>query len=125
MQLAVLGVTGVAQHIKAGKLRAIGVTTKTRSPILPDVPTLAEQGLPNYDMEGWIALIAPAGVPQQVVDKLYADVRNALQTREVQEAMAQQGMTPRGTTPEATAQFFQQELARYAKIVKESGATLE
>ena len=125
VQLAVLGVTGVAQHIKAGKLRAIGVTTKTRSPILPDVPTLAEQGLPNYDMEGWIALIAPAGVPQQVVDKLYADVRNALQTREVQEAMTQQGMTPRGTTPEATAQFFQQELARYAKIVKESGATLE
>lgn len=125
VQLAVLGVTGVAQHIKAGKLRAIGVTTKARSSILPDVPTLAEQGLPNYDMEGWIALIAPAGVPQPVVDKLYAEVRNALQTREVQDAMAQQGMTPRGTTPEATAQLFQQELARYAKIVKESGATLE
>jgi tripartite-type tricarboxylate transporter receptor subunit TctC len=89
------------------------------------VPTLADRGLPNCDMEGWIALIAPAGVQQQVVDKVHADVRSALQTKAVQEAMAQQGMTPRGTAPEATAQLFRQELARYATIVRESGATLE
>lgn len=125
IQLAVLGVTGVAQHIKAGKLRAIGVTTKARSSIMPDVPTLAEQGLPNFNMEGWIALIAPAGVPRQTVAKLHAETKAALATKEVQDALAAQGMSPLGMAPEATAQLFQTEMARYARIVKDSGATID
>jgi tripartite-type tricarboxylate transporter receptor subunit TctC len=92
---------------------------------LPDVPTLAEQGLPRYNMEGWIAMIAPAGVPKQTVTKLYGDVKSALASKEVQETLAAQGMNPIGATPEATAQLFQSELARYAKIVKEAGVTVD
>lgn len=125
IQLAFLGVTGAAQHIKAGKLHAIGVSTKNRSSILPDVPTLAEQGLPNYNQEGWIAMIAPAGLPQPVVNKLYNETKALLATKEVQEAMANQGFTPVGSTPEATRQQFQQDVEKYAKLVKQSGATLD
>jgi tripartite-type tricarboxylate transporter receptor subunit TctC len=125
VQLAFLGVTGAAQHIKAGKLRAIGVSTASRSSILPDVPTIAEQGLPNYNLEGWIALIAPAGLPKPVVNKLYTDTKAILATREVQDALTAQGMTPIGSTPEAAAQFFQSELSKYAKLVKQSGATAD
>lgn len=125
IQMAVLGVTGVAPHIKAGRLRAIGVTTKTRSPLIPDVPTIAEQGLPKYDMEGWIAMIAPAGLPKTTVSKLYADTQVVLKGKDFQESLAAQGMTPIGMTPEASAQYFKTELERYAKIVKESGATVE
>lgn len=125
IQLAILGVTGAAPHIKAGRLRAIGVTTKERSSLLPEVPSLAEQGLPHYDMGGWIAMIAPAGVPRAVVDRLYADVQGILKNKDFQESMAAQGMAPVGMTPEASAQFFRAEMARYAKIVRESGATVE
>jgi tripartite-type tricarboxylate transporter receptor subunit TctC len=123
--MAVLGVTGVAPHIKAGRLHAIGITSKTRSALMPDVPTIAEQGLPNYDMEGWIALIAPAGLPKATVSKLYADAQGILKSKDFQESLAAQGMTPIGTTPEASAQYFRTELERYARIVKESGATVE
>lgn len=125
IQMAVLGVTGVAAHIKAGRLRAIGVTTKARSALMPDVPTVAEQGLPKYDMEGWIAMIAPAGLPKATVGKLYTDTQGVLKSKDFQESLAAQGMTPIGMTPEASAQYFKAELERYAKIVKESGATVE
>jgi tripartite-type tricarboxylate transporter receptor subunit TctC len=125
IQMAVLGVTGVAAHIKAGRLRAIGVTTKARSALVPDVPTVAEQGLPKYDMEGWIAMIAPAGLPTATVSKLYADTQAILKNKEFQDSLAAQGMAPIGMAPEASAQYFKAELERYAKIVKESGATVE
>jgi tripartite-type tricarboxylate transporter receptor subunit TctC len=125
IQMAVLGVTGVAAHIKAGRLRAIGVTTKARSALMPDVPTVAEQGLPKYDMEGWIAMIAPAGLPKATIGKLYADTQGVLKSKDFQESLAAQGMTPIGMTPEASAQYFKAELERYAKIVRESGATVE
>jgi tripartite-type tricarboxylate transporter receptor subunit TctC len=125
VQFAVLGVTGVAQHIKAGKLRAIGVTTRERSSILPDVPTIAEQGLPNYHYEGWIALIGPAGLPQSVVNKINAQVKAVLGTKEMQDAMAAQGMKQIGSSPDAAAQLFQSDLTKYAQVVKESGARID
>jgi tripartite-type tricarboxylate transporter receptor subunit TctC len=125
IQMAVLGVTGVAAHIKAGRMRAIGVTTKTRSALMPDVPTIAEQGLPKYEMEGWIAMIAPAGLPKDTVSKLYADTQGVLKNKDFQDSLAAQGMTAIGMAPEASAQYFKTELERYAKIVKESGATVE
>ncbi|MGV3654533.1 MAG: tripartite tricarboxylate transporter substrate binding protein [Noviherbaspirillum sp.] len=125
IQLAVLGVTGAAPHIKSGKLRAIGVTTATRSAILPEVPTIAEQGLPGYKMEGWIALIAPAGLPQGMANKIYSQAKAAIASKEVQEAFAAQGFTAIGSTPEASAQFFQAEMERYAKLVKQSGANVD
>lgn len=125
IQLAFLGVTGAAQHVKAGKLRAIGVSTTAPSSLLPNVAPLAQQGLPNYDLQGWIALIAPGGLPAPVANKLYADIKTLLDTKEVQEALHAQGFTATGTPPEATSMLFQNELARYATLVKQSGMTID
>lgn len=125
IQLAFLGVTGVAQHIKAGKLRAIGVSTTTPSAIMPGVMPLSQQGVPNYNMQGWIALIGPAGLPAPVVAKLYSDTKALLASKEVQDALSAQGFIAVGSTPEVTASMFQSEMAKYAKLVKQSGMTID
>jgi tripartite-type tricarboxylate transporter receptor subunit TctC len=125
IQLAFLGITGAAQYIKAGKLRAIGISTATASPLLPDVAPFAQQGLPNYDLQGWIALIGPAGLPVPMVGKLYSDMKAIVATKEVQEALAAQGFNAIVNTPEAALQMFQSEMAKYAVLVKQSGMTID
>jgi tripartite-type tricarboxylate transporter receptor subunit TctC len=125
IQLAFIGVTGAVQHIKAGKLRAIGVSSSAPSFLLPDVAPLAQQGIPNFDMQGWVALIGPAGLPQPVVAKLSAEVSTALATKQVQDALTAQGFKPIGNTPAAAATMFQTEMAKYAKLVKQSGMTID
>ena len=125
IQLAFLGVTGAAQHIKSGKLRAIGVSTATPSSILPDVPPLSQQGVPNYNLQGWIALIGPAGLPGPVVSKLYSDTKALLATKEIQDALTAQGFTGMGTPPDETAHLFQAEMSKYAKLIKQSGMTID
>lgn len=125
IQLAFLGVTGAAQHVKAGKLNAIGVSTATPSPLLPNALPLAQQGLPNFNLQGWIALIGPGGLPAPMVSKLYNDTKALLGTKEVQDALTAQGFTPMGTTPDATAALFQNELTRYARLIKQSGMTID
>lgn len=125
IQLGIGGVAPVAEYVKAGRLRAIGVTTRTRSTILPDVPTFAESGLPNYSFEGWLALIGPAGLPKPVLDKLHAAVMTALAQKEVQEAFAAQGVSIVGNTPEVAAAFFRSELDKHMALVKRSGAIVE
>ncbi|WP_151637652.1 Bug family tripartite tricarboxylate transporter substrate binding protein [Noviherbaspirillum aerium] len=125
IQLAFLGVTGAAQHVKAGKLNAIGVSTATPSPLLPNALPLAQQGLTNFNLQGWIALIGPGGLPAPMVSKLYNDTKALLGTKEVQDALTAQGFTPMGTAPDATAALFQNELTRYAKLIKQSGMTID
>ncbi|HVL76755.1 MAG TPA: tripartite tricarboxylate transporter substrate binding protein [Noviherbaspirillum sp.] len=125
IQLAFLGVTGAAPHIKSGRLKALGVTTAARSTLLPDVAPFAEQGLPNYNMQGWIALIAPAGVPDATVKKLYSTTKNLLATPEFNAALESQGFTPMGTTPEATLGIFRNEMAQAAELVRQSGMKID
>jgi tripartite-type tricarboxylate transporter receptor subunit TctC len=125
VQLGFVSVTAAAPHIRAGVLRAIGASTRTRSDVLPNVPTLAEQGLPNYSFDAWIALIGPAGLPRPMVTRLYTDSKAVLATREVQETLAAQGIAIIGSTPDDAANFFQSELSKHAKLVKQSGATLD
>ena len=125
IQLGIGGVASVAEHVRAGRLRAIAVTTQTRSGILPDVPTFAESGLPNYSFEGWLALIGPAGLPKPVVDRLHSAVTEALAQKEVQDAFATHGVTIIGSTPDAAARFFRTELDKHAALIKRSGAVLE
>jgi tripartite-type tricarboxylate transporter receptor subunit TctC len=125
IQLAFMGVTGAVQHVKAGKLRAIGVSTTTASAIMPDVAPFAQQGLPDYNMQGWIALIGPAGLPPAVVSKLSAELTAMLATRELQDALALQGFSPIGSTPAVAAGVFQNDLLKYAKLVKQSGMTID
>ncbi|MEH3086119.1 MAG: tripartite tricarboxylate transporter substrate binding protein [Xylophilus ampelinus] len=125
VEMAVVSVTAVAAHIKAGKLVGIGVSTPKRVPILPDVPTLAESGLPNYAIDSWIALIGPAGLPPALVEKSYQAVKATLAQKEVQDVFAQQGLVITNGTPAQAAPFFKAEYEKHARLVKLSGATAD
>lgn len=119
------GVATVAPQVQAGKLRALAVSTTTRSAVLPDVPTLAESGLSNYRFEGWLALVGPAGLPQPVVDRIHAEVKSALAKKEVQEALQAQGVIAAGSTPDAARAFIRAEMAKHEQLVKRSGAKID
>lgn len=108
-------------HVKAGTLRALGVTSTNRSPQLPDVPSLREAGVKNFEFTQWLALLAPAGTPQPVVARLNAALNGALQSREVQEKFAQQGFDAFATTPAEAGRFLASEVERYASLIKSRG----
>src|SRR6187455_2180252 len=111
--------------VKEGKLRALGVTSAQRSPAAPDIPTIAEQGLPGFDAVSWFALFAPAGTPRPIVDKLHAQVKKILQSPEVGKKLAEIGLEVVGSTPEELAAYQRAEIAKWAKVVKDSGAKVE
>ena len=125
VEMAFLTVGQSAQLVKAGKLRALGVSSLKRSSALPDVPTIAESGLPNFSYVGWVTIIGPANMPQSVVKKLNGAILEALKLKEVQDAFAAKGSEVLGTTPEEAAKIFETDLAKNAKLVKQSGAKLE
>jgi tripartite-type tricarboxylate transporter receptor subunit TctC len=112
-------------HVKAGKLRALAVTTPKRSPALPDVPTIAEAGVPGYSATSWFGLLAPAHTPAPVLAKLNASILKALADPDVKKKMAEQGAEPYGEKPEQFAEFIRSETAKWGKIVKQSGATAD
>jgi len=116
--------SSIAQ-IKAGKLRAIAVTTLKRSPALPDVPTIAESGLPGYDASSWFGMHAPAGTSKDIVNKIYGVVSKSLRTPEMTERLATQGAEAVGNTPEEFSEFVRAEIAKWAKVVKASGARVD
>ncbi|MES2535618.1 MAG: tripartite tricarboxylate transporter substrate binding protein [Pseudomonadota bacterium] len=111
--------------IKAGKLRALAVTTAVRSPAMPDLPTIAEAGVPGYDLSTWYGLWAPAGTPKDIVSKLSTEVAKILKTPEVREKLAALGSEPVGNSPDEFATFSRIEQVKWAKVVRESGAKLD
>ena len=111
--------------IVAGKLRALGVSTAKRSPQLPDVPTVAESGVPGFEVMVWYGLCAPAGVPKPIVAKLNADVVKTLNLPEVQERLAQNSIEAAPMTSDQFAAFIQSETMKWAKVVKDAGVTAE
>jgi tripartite-type tricarboxylate transporter receptor subunit TctC len=112
-------------HIKAGKLRALAVTSAKRSAALPDLPTIAEAALPGFDASSWFALFAPAGTPKGIVVKLNSELNAILQLADVREKFAAQGAEPTEFSPEQFAAFTQAELTKWARVVKESGAKVD
>ncbi|MEO8305601.1 MAG: tripartite tricarboxylate transporter substrate binding protein [Betaproteobacteria bacterium] len=112
-------------QIKAGKLRALAVTTPSRSPALPDVPTIAESGLPGFDASSWFGVLAPAGTPPAIIAKLNAEIAKWLASPEAKEKLASVGANAAGGTPEDFARHIQMETAKWAKVVKESGAKVD
>jgi tripartite-type tricarboxylate transporter receptor subunit TctC len=110
---------------KAGRVRALAVATKTRSPIAPDIPTIAESGLPDYEMSLWNALFAPAGTPKDVITRLNAEVRKALEAPDVRERLLGAGAVPTAGTPEELGSYFGSEVARFAKVVQAIGLKLD
>lgn len=125
VEMTFLTVGQSAQLIKSGKFRALGISSLKRSPTLPDVPTLAESGLPNYNYIGWITVIGPANLPAAIVKKLNSAVLEVLKLKEVQDAHTAQGSETLGTTPDEAARIFEIDLAKNAKLVKQSGAKMD
>ena len=112
-------------HVQAGKLRALGVTGTKRSALMPDVPTIAEAGLPGYAFETWFIVFAPAGTPKPVIDKLNATLNQALNTPALKERMAKDGFDPIPSTPEQARARLEKEMPQWAKLIKERGITAE
>ena len=109
------------QHVKAGKVRALAVTNDHRSIALPDLPTIAEAGLPGYQSISWLALFAPAGTPKEIVNKVSAESVRILKLPDVKERLLAQGAEPIGSTPEQLAATLAADIAKYAKVIRESG----
>ncbi len=112
---------GVSPHLRAGKLRAIAVTEKRRTPLLPDVPTLTELGYPGVEVDAWYGVLAPAGTPAPVIARLNREINAILELPEVRERLNTAGIDVRGGTPEAFGAEMREDYARYGRIVQELG----
>jgi tripartite-type tricarboxylate transporter receptor subunit TctC len=113
------------QHVRAGKLRPLAVTTAKRSPELPDVPTIAEAGVPGYEATSWFGMFAPTGTPAPVVARLNGALVKVLADPEVKKKLAEQGAEPYAEKPEQFAEFIRKETAKWSKVVKDSGASAD
>jgi tripartite-type tricarboxylate transporter receptor subunit TctC len=125
VEMGVVALPAVQPHLKSGALRAIGLCSPARSPAVPDIPTIAEQGLPNYVVEGWFAVIGPPKMQAADVQRVYDAVAAAFTSAEVREAMDKQGNIIKPTSPEQAASYFRSEAARYAALVKKANVVLE
>jgi tripartite-type tricarboxylate transporter receptor subunit TctC len=112
-------------HIKSGRLRGLGVTSAKRAGGVPDIPTIAEAGLPGYEAVQWFGLLAPAATPREIVSRLHAETVRALQAADVRSRLSADGADPVGSTPEEFAAFIRSETAKWAKVVKQAGITPE
>lgn len=112
-------------HVQAGKVRAIAVTGPRRFPELPEVPTVAESGIPGYSATGWYGLFAPAGTPSQLVRRISAEAARAYTNPQARERLAQIGMDPVGSTPEEFVSFLRTEIAKWSKVVKEANIRID
>jgi len=121
VQLASLGLPPSLQHVNGGKLRAIAVTSLTRSPLLPVVPTVNESGLPGFEVSSWYGVFAPAGLPRHLVTKLNADIASLLAAADIKERLAALGAEPLPLSPEDFGRHVRAEIAKWAKAVAESG----
>jgi tripartite-type tricarboxylate transporter receptor subunit TctC len=118
-------IPSVRQHIEAGSLRALAVSSAKRSRSLPDVPTVAERGYPGFEAGSWFGFFAPKGTPQEVVDTLNKHVNEIIAVPATEGAMVKEGADPIGGTPQQFGQFVQREFEKWRVVVKESGATAE
>lgn len=117
--------TTALPHVKAGTLRALAVSSAKRSSAAPEVPTMMESGFPDFEASIWWGILAPAATPKAIVTRLNAEIGRILQLPDVRETLSRQGADPVGGTPEQYAAFIRTEIAKWAKVVKESGARID
>jgi tripartite-type tricarboxylate transporter receptor subunit TctC len=122
LPVAVDNIATAVQHFKAGKLRALAVTSAQRSIVAPDVPTMAESGLAGYELTSWQAVFAPAGTPPAIVERLYTEIAKILKSPEMQKRLGDLGLDISGMPPAELAELVKKDVPRLARIVKESGA---
>jgi tripartite-type tricarboxylate transporter receptor subunit TctC len=125
IQLSFENITTAYPQVKAGKLKALAVTSAKRSLVAPDVPTMAEAGLPGYDITSWQAMFAPAGTTREIVTRLHAETTRILRSAENQKKLADLGLEPGGMAPEELAALLRTEIPKLAKVVKASGAQVD
>jgi tripartite-type tricarboxylate transporter receptor subunit TctC len=125
VQLMFNSIPPVLPLVKAGKLRAIAVGTAQRSRAVPEIPTIAESGVPGFDSATWFGLFAPAGTPQPIISKLSREAAGILSHPGVAQRLAAQGSDPRGSTPEQLAQYMREESARWSKVIKSAGIRID
>jgi tripartite-type tricarboxylate transporter receptor subunit TctC len=125
IQMAIESPTPIVSQVKAGKLRALGVARPDRSPILPDVPTMSEAGLPGFQVGSWYGFHAPAGTPKAIIDKLHADMVKVMNTPEVRERFAAVGSDTTTNTPAQYGAFVQTELKRWGAVIKATGIKID
>jgi tripartite-type tricarboxylate transporter receptor subunit TctC len=124
-QLSFLGIMIVQAQQSGGRLRPIAVTSTKRSPVLPDLPTIAESGVPGYEFSAWYAVLAPAGTPKPIVSAWNAAIVKALRSPEMADRIAREGAEVIASSPEAFGAFMRTEIAKWAKVVKDNGLKVE
>jgi len=121
VQLTFGNVLSSRGYVKSGRLRALAVSSAKRSAVLPGLPTVSESGVPGYDTASWYGYLAPAGTPQPIVQRLNAEIINAIKSADMSERLATDGAEPAGGTPDDFGQYIAKEIARWRKVVKEAG----
>jgi len=125
VQVAFQGIATVSSLIKAGKLRLIGVTTPRRLAQFPDVPTVSESGLSGFEFNSWFAMMAPAGTPKPIVEKLQTEIAKALADPSIKEQLFGLGLSPRGTLPDQLATELRAQFAKYGNLIRQANITTE
>jgi tripartite-type tricarboxylate transporter receptor subunit TctC len=122
VQMMFDAITTMAPHVQAGKLRALGTSGKARSPVLPNVPTVSQAGVPGYEAVIWLGIMAPAGTPKPIVDRLNAEITKATSAPELRDAWAKQGASAMSMSSDEFARFMREDIEKWARIVRTSGA---
>ena len=118
-------ITGVLPYARSGKLRALAVSSAKRADVAPDIPTIAESGVPGYEVIAWYNVFAPARTPRPVIDKLNTEINRMLKAADVRERFQALGVAPLGSTPEALGKYLEFEVNRWAKLIKETGVKIK
>jgi tripartite-type tricarboxylate transporter receptor subunit TctC len=125
LHMMMANLTTAQPHIRAGRLRALGVGTKNRTPLFPDLPTLAESGVPGYEANNWNGIVAPRGTPRSVIAKLHVEVSAVLKESAIQARLAAVGLEPIGDTPDEFAAYLRAEADKWARVIRQAGIRAE
>ncbi len=125
VQMMFDAITTMAPNVRAGKLKGFGTSGRARSGVLPETPTVSEAGVPGYEATIWLGVMAPAGTPRPVIDRLNAEITRITGSADVREAWAKQGATALGMTPEQFGQYLREDIAKWAKVIAQAGIKLD
>jgi tripartite-type tricarboxylate transporter receptor subunit TctC len=125
VQLVLIGIPAVAPHIRAGRLRALAVLAPQRSPALPDVPTAAEAGLPGFEVTTWYGVLAPAGTPRPIIQRINTELIRVMNAPELQARLADLATEPRTGTPEEFGAYLREEMSKWAEVIRKAGIRAE
>ena len=118
-------ISTIVSHVRAGKLKALGTTGKSRSAVTPEIPTIAEAGVPGYEATIWLGLMAPAATPKPLLERLSAEVKKVIHSPDVKENWGKQGAVPMDMSPEEFGKFVRADIAKWAKLVKDTGMKVD